>query len=178
MAVGKRHDLRARLRERARRRSCGRSRPTTRRRNWRRHRPEHRLRPARQARRRRTTTTTSRSTASVEVELNPKAKQSDLVAALEPVADRLLKRYKAAQARWQVAPGAAGREGREGGQGRDGRADPVQAGHGRIPARLHLPVADLRLRQHGDREARSIFYRRLLPLLEFGREREGSICRR
>ena len=35
----------------------------------------------------------------VAVELNPNAKQSDLVAALEPVVDRLLKRYKAAQGR-------------------------------------------------------------------------------
>ena len=31
------------------------------------------------------------------VELDPKAKQGDLCAAIEPVADRLLKRYKAAQ---------------------------------------------------------------------------------
>jgi type I restriction enzyme, R subunit len=33
----------------------------------------------------------------VAVEMNPKAKQSDLVAALGPVADRLLKRFKQAQ---------------------------------------------------------------------------------
>jgi type I restriction enzyme, R subunit len=35
----------------------------------------------------------------VAVELNPNAKQSELVAAIEPVVDRLLKRYKAAQER-------------------------------------------------------------------------------
>src|SRR5580704_9661725 len=33
----------------------------------------------------------------VAVELKPDAKQSELVSALEPVVDRLLKRYKAAQ---------------------------------------------------------------------------------
>src|SRR5204863_256167 len=33
----------------------------------------------------------------VAVDLNPEAKQSDLVQALEPVQDRLMKRYKAAQ---------------------------------------------------------------------------------
>ena len=33
----------------------------------------------------------------VAVEMNPKAKQGDLIAALEPVADRLLKRFKQAQ---------------------------------------------------------------------------------
>jgi type I restriction enzyme R subunit len=39
----------------------------------------------------------------VEVELNPKSKQSELAAALEPVASRLLLRYKAAQERLRVA---------------------------------------------------------------------------
>ena len=33
----------------------------------------------------------------VAVEMNPTAKQSELIAALEPVQDRLMKRYKAAQ---------------------------------------------------------------------------------
>ena len=38
-----------------------------------------------------------------EVELNPKAKQGDLVAALSPVADRLLKRFKVARDRLAFA---------------------------------------------------------------------------
>ena len=41
----------------------------------------------------------------VAVELNPSAKQSELVAALEPVQDRLMKRYKAAQAALKPAGG-------------------------------------------------------------------------
>ena len=51
-------------------------------------------------------------------------------------------------------------------------ADSVQVGHGHLRAALHVPFADLRLRQYGHREA-GIFFKRLLPLLEFGREREG-----
>ena len=39
----------------------------------------------------------------VEVELNPQAKQGDLLAALEPVVNRLLVQYKQAQARWRAA---------------------------------------------------------------------------
>jgi len=38
-----------------------------------------------------------------EVEINPKAKQGDLVAAISPVADRLLKRFKAARERLLAA---------------------------------------------------------------------------
>ena len=89
----------------------------------------------------------------VEVELNPKAKQGDLVAALEPG------RGSAAQA-VQGGAGAAcdraraeRREGREGRQGRAERADPVQERHRRVPAHVHLPLADVRLRQHRHREA-------------------------
>jgi type I restriction enzyme R subunit len=39
----------------------------------------------------------------VAVEMDPEAKQSDLIAALEPVADRLLKRFKQAQEKLRVA---------------------------------------------------------------------------
>jgi type I restriction enzyme, R subunit len=38
-----------------------------------------------------------------DVELSPKAKQGDLVAAISPVADRLLKRFKAARERLAAA---------------------------------------------------------------------------
>ena len=42
----------------------------------------------------------------VAVELKPNAKQSELAAAVEPVVDRLQKRYKAAQAALKTRPGA------------------------------------------------------------------------
>jgi type I restriction enzyme, R subunit len=40
----------------------------------------------------------------VEVELDPKAKQGDLVAALEPVVKRLFTQYKLAQEQFRAAP--------------------------------------------------------------------------
>src|SRR5665213_1903485 len=39
----------------------------------------------------------------VAVELNPKSRQGDLIAALEPVADRLLKRFRSAQVALEAA---------------------------------------------------------------------------
>jgi type I restriction enzyme, R subunit len=44
----------------------------------------------------------------VAVELNPNAKQSELVSALEPVQDRVMKRYKAAQEALMNRPGFSG----------------------------------------------------------------------
>ena len=49
--------------------------------------------------------------------------------------------------------GAEEQSRRRSGPGRAGRLAAVQVRHGRVPAALHVPVADLRLRQHGDREA-------------------------
>jgi type I restriction enzyme R subunit len=47
--------------------------------------------------------TSSKSTAWPRVEMNPVSKQSDLVRALEPVADRLVRQFKAASDRWKAA---------------------------------------------------------------------------
>ena len=106
------------------------------------------------------------------VEMNPKAKQGDLIAALEPVGDRLLKRFKQAQEKLRYA---------------DVKKDATAANeaNGEINT-LILFKADLGLFQrlysflsqifdYGNTaiEKRFIFYRRLAPLLEFGREREG-----
>ena len=41
------------------------------------------------------------------MELNPQSKQGDLVCALEPVAERLLRQFKAAHDRWKAAKVAA-----------------------------------------------------------------------
>jgi type I restriction enzyme, R subunit len=108
----------------------------------------------------------------VEVEFNPKAKQSDLAAALEPVVSRLLVRYKAAQDRLKIASAK-----------NDGKA--IQDATNELNA-LVLFKHDMAIFQrtyaflsqifdYGNTaiEKRFIFYRRLLPLLEFGREREG-----
>ena len=107
----------------------------------------------------------------VAVELNPRSRQGDLIAALEPVVDRLMRRYSAAQGRLGGAT-----------EGRDDRA--AQEAHDELNALL-LFKNDMgafqrtysflaQIFDYGNTaiEKRSMFYRRLLPLLEFGRERQ------
>lgn len=110
----------------------------------------------------------------VLAELNPRATQAMLVAAIEPVADRLLKRYKAAQLTVKNATaGVAG----------DGPT--TQAAKDELAA-LTLFRRDLgtfvrvyaflgQIFDYGNTaiEKRAVFFKRLLPLLDFGREREG-----
>ncbi len=108
----------------------------------------------------------------VAVELNPTARQSELISALEPVADRLLKKYKQAQSHLVAA------------KARDD-ADAIQDAQNELNA-LMLFKSDMagyqrmysflsQIFDYGNTavEKRAIFYKRLLPLLEFGREREG-----
>ena len=107
----------------------------------------------------------------VEVELNPKAKQSDLLAALEPVVNRLLTQYKQAQVRFRAAKTS-----------KDSKA--AQEANDELES-LILFKRDVGTFQHvytflsqifdyGNAaiESRYIFFKALLPLLEFGRERE------
>lgn len=106
------------------------------------------------------------------VEMNPTAKQGDLIAAIEPVADRLLKRFKGAQARLASAVDA------EDASAVADAQDEINAlllfkndmaAYGRTYSFLS------QIFDYGSTavEKRFLFYRRLLPLLEFGREREG-----
>ncbi|MEZ5326652.1 MAG: DEAD/DEAH box helicase family protein [Verrucomicrobiales bacterium] len=108
----------------------------------------------------------------VEVELKQGAKQSELVKALEPVVDRLIKRYKTAQEALKVAKT----------KGDEAAAEPAKS---ELDA-LILFKADMatflrlytflsQIFDYGNTaiEKLAIFYKRLLPLLEFGREREG-----
>ena len=106
------------------------------------------------------------------VDLNPASKQSDLVRALEPVADRLMRQFSAANERWKAARVA----------GNDGAVE---------EARAEMEMLNLFRRDMGSfghaytflsqifdygntaLEKRAIFYKRLIPLLEFGRDREG-----
>lgn len=109
----------------------------------------------------------------VLAEMNAKATQAMLVAAIEPVADRLLKRYKAAQLALAQAQQAA----------KEGPA--TQAAKDELAA-LQLFKRDLgtfvrvyaflsQVFDYGNTaiEKRAMFFKRLLPLLDFGREREG-----
>ncbi len=108
----------------------------------------------------------------VEAELDPKSTQAQLSAAVEPVADRLLKRYKAERAALYAARAK-------------GDAKAEQAAQDAINAlvlfkrnlgaflRVYTFLSQIFDYGNTDIEKRAIFFRRLLPLLEFGREREG-----
>ncbi len=108
----------------------------------------------------------------VAVELDPKAAQKQLSAAVEPVADRLLKRYKAEREARRIAQDK-----------HDGPTE--QAAKNAMDAlilfrrnlatflRVYSFLSQIFDYGNTDIEKRSIFFRRLLPLLEFGREREG-----
>jgi len=108
----------------------------------------------------------------IEVEFNPKAKQSDLTGALEPVVSRLLQRYKSAQEKLKAAKA----------RGDDTAAEEMQDEINALFLFKHDMAAFQRLYAflsqifnygNTDIEKRFIFYKRLLPLLEFGRERES-----
>ena len=103
----------------------------------------------------------------VRVELRPDATQAQLWGALERVVDRLLKAYRHAQARRGAQDAAT-----------------AQAARDEIAAleqfksdmdtfvRVYTFLSQIFDYGNTDIEKRAIFYRRLLPLLEFGRERE------
>lgn len=109
----------------------------------------------------------------VQAEMNAKATQAMLVAAIEPVADRLLKRYKAAQLALAQAQQTA----------KDGPA--TQAAKDELAAlqlfkrdlgtfvRVYAFLGQVFDYANTDVEKRAMFFKRLLPLLDFGREREG-----
>ncbi|GLK79087.1 type I restriction endonuclease subunit R [Methylopila turkensis] len=106
------------------------------------------------------------------VEMDPKSKQGDLIAAIEPVADRLLKRFKAAQERLLRA--TEQEDGVGAGEAKDEldalllfRADTVAYQSAYSFLSQIFDYANTAV------EKRFLFYKRLVPLLEFGREREG-----
>lgn len=108
----------------------------------------------------------------VRIEVDPKGTHGDLVAAISPVADRLLKAYRSAQERLKAA--------REGGDDKTLKdaQDTLSAlllFKNDMGAFLRLYSFLSQIFDYGNTaiEARSIFYRRLIPLLEFGRERRA-----
>ena len=106
----------------------------------------------------------------VRVELDPKGTHGDLVAALSPVADRLLKTYRAAQERLKVAQD--GGDTKTAAEAQD-TLNALLLFKNDMGAFLRLYSFLAQIFDYGNTaiEARSIFYRRLIPLLEFGRER-------
>lgn len=108
----------------------------------------------------------------VEVELKPNHTQADLEKAITPVVNRVKTRFKAAQEAWKIA------QARDDIKAADAAKDEMNA--------LMLFKADMASFQrlytflsqifdygNTDIEKRSIFYKRVLPQLQFDREREG-----
>ncbi len=108
----------------------------------------------------------------VEVELRPGAKQSELIAAITPVEDRLMRRFRAAQESLKLAKEkndeAAANAAQE-------AMNALILFKGDLGAYLRLYTFLSQIFDYGNTaiEKRAIFFRRLLPLLEFGRERPG-----
>ncbi|MDP2747932.1 type I restriction endonuclease subunit R [Pseudomonas sp.] len=108
----------------------------------------------------------------VAVLLNPAARQSELSAALEPVANRLLVRYRIAQDELRAA------EANGDGQTMKEAKDEMDAlvlfkrDMGSFQ-RLYAFLSQIFDYGNTDIEKRQLFFKHLLPLIEFGREREG-----
>ena len=108
----------------------------------------------------------------VAVLLNPSARQSELNAALEPVANRLLVRYRLAQDQLHAA------EANGDGQMMKEAKDEMNAlilfkrDMGSFQ-RLYAFLSQIFDYGNTDIEKRQLFFKHLLPLIEFGREREG-----
>ena len=108
----------------------------------------------------------------VKVELDPNATQAQLISALEPVADRVVKTFNAAKQALTTAIASGNDQGAS--EARDHMAA-LNLFKSDMGAYLRLYAFLSQILDYGntDVEKRAIFYRRLLPLLEFGREREG-----
>jgi type I restriction enzyme R subunit len=107
----------------------------------------------------------------VTAALKPNATQAELSAALAPVADRLLKQYKEVRGKLRLAK-----------ENKDAKAEQAATNELNVLVlfkrdmgnylRLYSFLSQIFNYGNTDIEKRFIFYRLLLPLLEFGRERE------
>lgn len=106
-----------------------------------------------------------------QVELDPKGTQAQLNAAIAPVADRLLKRYKALQA--DKAQAQAHKDDHAVNAAKEAMAV-LMLFKGDMGAfnRLYAFLSQIFDYGNTDIEKRFIFYKRLIPLLDFGRERD------
>jgi len=107
----------------------------------------------------------------VKVELDPKSKQSDLAAALEPVVSRLLGRYKAAQQRQKTATAKGDSKAAEEAKHEMEALVLFKRDMGTYE-RVYVFLAQMFDYGSTQLESRYIFFKRLMPLLDFGRERE------
>jgi type I restriction enzyme R subunit len=107
----------------------------------------------------------------VAVELNPSAKQGELVAALEPVVDRLTRRFATAKTRLKSAHDSGDAAGQESAKA---EMDALILLKRDMGAYIRLYTFLSQIFDYGNTalEKRWLFFRALMPLLEFGRERE------
>ena len=108
----------------------------------------------------------------VMVELNPFAQQSQLFAAIEPVADRLLRQYKAAQTVGDAAQAIKDKKAEQDAKDTQDVLTLFKRNLGTF-VRVYAFLSQIFDYGNTEIEKRAIFFRRLLPLLDFGREHEG-----
>src|SRR5690606_28852036 len=108
----------------------------------------------------------------VAVELKVGAKQSELAAAVEPVVDRLQRKYKAAQQDLKIAKEKQDTAAAETAKNDLNALLLFQSDMGAFQ-RLYTYLSQIFNYGNTAIEKRSIFYKQVLRLLEFGREREG-----
>ncbi|WKW11738.1 hypothetical protein Strain138_001000 [Pseudogemmatithrix spongiicola] len=108
----------------------------------------------------------------VELLLNPKAKQEQLAKALEPVADRILKRYAAARTDFE---GATLKKNGDAAEKAKQTMDALLLFKGDMEAFIRLYTFLSQIFDYGNTaiEKRGMFYKHLVRLLDFGRERSG-----
>ena len=106
-----------------------------------------------------------------KVELDPQGTQQQLSAAIAPVAQRLLTRYKVAQ---QARASAIEQKNADAEQAAKDTLDALVLFKGDMGAFVRLYAFLSQIFDYGntDIEKRFLFYKRLIPLLEFGRERD------
>lgn len=106
-----------------------------------------------------------------EAETNPKATQAQLSAAIAPVADRLLKRYKAEQHKNATAEGNHDEKAAQAAKDIMAALTLFKGDMGAFN-RLYAFLSQIFDYGNTDIEKRYLFFKRLIPLLDFGRERE------
>ncbi|SFQ57775.1 type I restriction enzyme, R subunit [Variovorax sp. OK605] len=106
-----------------------------------------------------------------KVDLDPNGTQKQLDAAIAPVADRLLKRYKAAQ---QDKAAAEEKHDDKSARAAKDQLDALLLFKNDMGTYLRLYAFLSQIFDYGntDIEKRFLFYKRLIPLLDFGRERD------
>ncbi|MFH0134495.1 type I restriction endonuclease subunit R [Variovorax sp. VaC1] len=106
-----------------------------------------------------------------KVDLDPNGTQKQLDAAIAPVADRLLKRYKATQ---QDLAAAEEKHDHKAAQTAKDQLDALLLFKNDMGAYVRLYAFLSQIFDYGntDIEKRFLFYKRLVPLLDFGRERD------